>query len=97
MAGNLLRTRDGRMMLNKGLFLFRQPLDVSHTQYGCELALKKQELEAVMDKFNREERDAMRQKLDAMDAEDAIASLEGELGALGAEVTASTDGQISDV
>ena len=36
-------------------------IDVSHTQYGCKLALKKQELEAVMDKFNQEERDAMRQ------------------------------------
>ena len=39
----------------------------------------------------------MRQKLDALDAEDAIASLEGELGALGAEVTASMDGQIGAV
>ena len=39
-------------------------------------------MEAGIDKFNREERDTMRQKLDTMDAEDAIASLAGELGAL---------------
>ena len=61
------------------------------------LALKKQELEAAMDKFNLEERDAMQQILDVIDGEDAIASLEGELEALGAEVTASTDGQIGAV
>ncbi len=72
-------------------------IDLSNTQYGRELALKKQELEAATDKFNWEERDAMRQKLDAMDTEDAITSLEGELGALGAEVTASTDRQIGAI
>ena len=36
-------------------------IDLSDTQHGRELALKKQELEAAMDKFSREERDAMQQ------------------------------------
>jgi hypothetical protein len=76
-------------------------IDISDTQYGREIALKKRELEAAVDKFSWEERDAMRQKWDAMDAEEieeelamdaeeAIASLEGELQA---EVTKSTEGE----
>ncbi len=68
-------------------------IDLSNTQYGRKLALKKRELEAAADHFSREERDTMRQKLDVMDAKDAITSLEGELRALGAEVTASMDGK----
>jgi hypothetical protein len=46
------------------------------------MALKKRELEAAADNFSREEKDAMRQKWDAMDgmdAEEAITLLEGEL------------------
>ena len=68
------------------------PIDITNTQYGREIALKKRELEAAAEKFSREERDAMRQKWDAMDAEEmegelrmdaveAIALLEGELQA----------------
>jgi len=77
------------------------PIDISNTQYGREIALKKRELEAAADTFNREERDTMRQKWDVMDteemeqalvinAEEAIASLEGELRA---EVTEQTEGE----
>ena len=57
------------------------------------MALKKRELEAAADHFNREERDEMQKKWDAMDAEDAeeaITSLQEELQA---EVTESTDGE----
>jgi hypothetical protein len=68
-------------------------IDLSDTQYGHELALKKRELEAAADHFSWEEQDAMRQKLDAMAAKETITSLEGELGSLGAEVTASMDGE----
>ena len=35
------------------------------------MALKKRELEAAADHFNREERDKLRKKWDAMDVEDA--------------------------
>jgi len=45
--------------------------DISDTQYGCEVALKKREPEAAADHFNREERDKLRKKWDAMDVEDA--------------------------
>jgi hypothetical protein len=58
-------------------------IDISDTQYGCEVALKKKrELEAAVDHFNREERRIM--KWDAMDVEDseeAMTSLQEELRA----------------
>ena len=57
-------------------------IDISDTQYGREVALKKRELEAAADHFNREERDELRKKWDAMDAEDArkaMTSLQEEL------------------
>jgi hypothetical protein len=66
---------------------------MSNTQYGRKMALKKRELEAAADNFSWEERDAMRQKfdvMDAMDVEEAITLLEGELQA---EVTESTEGE----
>ena len=76
------------------MLLFMQPnIDISDTQYGGEVALKKRELEAAADHFNREERTELRKKWDAMDAEDAeeaITSLQEELQA---EVTESTDGE----
>ncbi len=59
-------------------------IDISDTQYGREVALKKRELEAVADHFNREERDDLRKKWDAMDVEDAeeaMTSLQEELRA----------------
>jgi hypothetical protein len=68
-------------------------ISISDTQYGCEVALKKRELEAAADHFNREERYELRKKWDVMDAEDgeeAITSLQDELQA---EVTESTDGE----
>ena len=51
--------------------------------------LKKRDLEAAVDNFSLEERDTMLQKWYKIDAEEAIASLKGELGA---EVTESTGG-----
>ena len=79
--------------------------NIIDTQYGHEIALKKRELKAAAEKFSREERDAMLQKWDAMDAEEmegelamdaeeAITSLEGELQA---EATASTEGETGAV
>ena len=68
-------------------------IDISDTQYRREVVLKKKELEAAADHFNREERDKLRKKWDVMDAEDveeAITSLQEELQA---EVTESTDGE----
>jgi hypothetical protein len=59
-------------------------IDIRDTQNGREVALKKRELEAAADYFNREERDELRKKWDAMDAEDAeeaITSLQEELQA----------------
>ena len=79
--------------------------DISNTQYGREIALKKRELEAAAEKISPVERDAMQQKwaaMDAeemegelaMDAEEAIALLEGELKT---EATASTEGETGAV
>ena len=68
-------------------------IDISDTQYGREVALKKRELEAAADHFNREERDELQKKwgvMDAEDAEEAITSLQEELQA---EVTGLTDGE----
>jgi hypothetical protein len=65
-----------------GALATTEDIDMSATQYGREMVLKKRELEAAADNFSWEERDAMRQKwdaMDAMDAEEAITSLEGEL------------------
>ena len=69
-------------------------IEISNTQYGHEVALKKRELEAAANHFNREERVELQKKWDAMDVEDAeeaITSLQEELQA---EVTTeSTDGE----
>ena len=80
-------------------------IDISNTKYGREIALKKRELEEAADKASWEERDAMRQKWDTMnaeemegelaiDVEEAIALLEEELQA---EATASTKEETVDV
>ena len=64
-------------------------IDISDTQYGREVAPKKRELEAAEDHFNREERDELRKKWDAMDAEDArkaMTSLQVELRAEATEL-----------
>ena len=60
--------------------------------------MKKRELEAAADHFNREERDELRKKWDAMDveedAEEAMTSLQEELSA---EATESQDGELGAV
>ncbi len=56
-------------------------VDIGDTQYGWELVLRERELMAAVDKMNREKRAALRQKLDEMDAEealDALMSVNGE-------------------
>ena len=58
-------------------------IDIRDTQYGREVALKEIELEAAVDHFSWEERDAMGQKGDAIEKQRKIASMEGE----------STDGE----
>jgi hypothetical protein len=78
--------------MSRGLLLFMQQT-ISDTQYRREVVLKKKELEAAADHFNREERDKLQKKWDVMDVEDveeAITSLQEELQA---EVTESTDGE----
>ncbi len=80
-----------------GALTTTEDIDMSNTQYGGKMALKKRESEAAADNFIREERDAMQQKWDAMDvinAEEAITLLEGELRA---EVTESTEGETGAV
>jgi hypothetical protein len=70
-------------------------IDISDTQYGCEVALKKRELEAAADHFNWEERDELRKKWDVMDVEDAeeaMTSLQEELRA-----EATQDGELGAV
>jgi len=72
-------------------------IDISNTHYGREVALKKRELEAAVDHFNREERDELQKKWDAMDVEyakKAMTSLQEELRA---EVTESQDGELGAV
>ena len=64
-------------------------IDISDTQYGREVALKKRELEAAADHFNREERDELQKKWDVMDVEDAeeaMTSLQEELRAEATEL-----------
>jgi hypothetical protein len=43
-------------------------ISIGDRMYGREVALKKRELDAAAHKLTREEREALRQKLDAMDA-----------------------------
>ncbi len=54
-------------------------IGIEDTMFGREVALKKRELEAAASHFTREERAAMRRKLEAMDeAEDAAAAVAAE-------------------
>ena len=46
-------------------------ISIGDTVFGRQVALKKRELEVAACHFSREERDAMRQRLDAMDASEA--------------------------
>jgi hypothetical protein len=77
-----------------GALATTEDIDMSDTQYGRKMTLKKRELEAAVDNFSWEERDAMQQKWDAMDAEEAITSLKGELLA---KLTESTEGETGAV
>jgi hypothetical protein len=72
-------------------------IDISDTQYGREVAMKKRELEAAADHFNREERDELRKKWDAMDVEDAEEAMTSLQEELRAEATESQDGDLSAV
>jgi hypothetical protein len=49
-------------------------IGIGDTMYGREVALKKRELDAAAHKLTREEREALRQKLDIMDAEEMDAA-----------------------
>jgi hypothetical protein len=77
-----------------GTLATTEDIDMSNTQYGRKMVLKKRELEAAADNFSQEERDALQQKWDAMDAEEAITLLEEELQA---EMTESTEGETGAV
>ena len=48
-------------------------ISIGDTMYGREVALKKRELDAAAHKLTWEEREALRQKLDAMDAAEMVA------------------------
>ena len=52
-----------------GLAVQGNYINISNTRYGCEVALKKRELEAAADFMTWEERKAWREKLDALDGE----------------------------
>ena len=72
-------------------------IDISDTQYGREVALKKRELEAVANHFSWEKRDELRKKWDVMDVEDAeeaMTSLQEELRAAATELQ---DGELAAV
>jgi len=51
-------------------------IDIKDAQYGCELALKVRELEAMLDNMGQEKRQELRQKLDELDVEEQIATLQ---------------------
>ncbi len=54
----------------------KDAIGIEDTMFGCEVALKKRELEAAASHFTQEERAAMCRKLEAMDeAEDAAAAV----------------------
>ncbi len=54
-------------------------IGIEDTMFGCEVALKKRELEAAASHFTQEERAAMRRKLEAMDeAKDTAAAVAAE-------------------
>ena len=45
-------------------------IDIRNTQYGCEVALRKIEMEAATDQFSSKERDTMPQIWDTIDTEE---------------------------
>jgi hypothetical protein len=61
------------------------------------VGLKKRELEAASDHFNREERDELQKKWDVMDVEDAEEAMTSLQEELRAEATESQDGELAAV
>ena len=51
-------------------------IDIKDTHYGRELALKERELEAMLDNMSQEKRRELRRKLDELDVEEQIATLQ---------------------
>jgi len=80
-----------------GLEVQGDTIDISNTRYGCEIALKKRELEAAANSMTREERNTWRQRLDELDSEDAIEAMVSLEAETAAAVTASTDGEVGAV
>ena len=72
-------------------FINATNIDISDTQYGHEVALKKRELEAAEDHFNWEEKDKLRKKWDAMDVEDAKNAIKSLQEDFRADATESQD------
>jgi len=66
-------------------------VDIGDTQYGWELALRERELMAAADTMNREKRAALRQKLDEMDAEEALNALMSVNGEEPAHATTASE------
>ena len=74
-----------------------EEIDISNTRYGCEIALKKRELEAAANSMTREERNTWQQRLDELDREDAIKAMVSLEAEMTAAVTVSTDGEVGAV
>jgi hypothetical protein len=68
-------------------------VDIKDTQYGRELALREMELMAVADAMSREKRDALQQKFDEMDAEEALDALMSVDEEEPAQVTTASAGE----
>jgi hypothetical protein len=66
-------------------------VDIGDTQYGGELALRERELMAAADRMSREKRAALRQKLDEMDAEEALNALMSVNGEEPAHATTASE------
>jgi hypothetical protein len=66
---------------------------IKDTQYGRELALGEREMMAAADAMSQEKRDALRQKSDEMDAEEALDALILVDGEEPAQVTTASAGE----
>ncbi len=66
-------------------------VNIGDTQFGRELALRERELMAAADTMNREKRAALRQKLDEMDAEEALNALMSVNGEEPAHATTASE------
>ncbi len=66
-------------------------VDIGDTQYEWELALRERELMAAANTMNREKRAALWQKLDEMDAEEALNALMSVNGGEHAHTTTASE------